>query len=146
LHALQAAALGDYGDALADLRSLRYGLRDGHNRLKQHLQEIDRRLVTFAPGLLCGLQPFAPAITARALAPYLEQKNVLQVGEPTFRAQQADTCVIEGLLALELGDTDAARSAFTLGQQLCTEPPGAVVPFAGGPIAGCYLGKLSAQH
>jgi tetratricopeptide (TPR) repeat protein len=142
LHVLQTAAVGDYAQARGELRAIRSGLQTGHERLKETQRGVENQLWTFLPGLLSGPSPFLPAYTAQALGPFLQQRTILQVGEPALLAQQADLCVLEGLLALEQGDTEAARSAFAEAQQLCDQPAGTAAPFAGGPIAARYLGKM----
>jgi hypothetical protein len=145
LHMLQAAAVGDYAQAGEDVRAIRSRLRAGRERLKLQQQELDRRLSIFIPGLLSGPPPCVPAFAIQVLGNLLKERALYEAWDPAVRAQQADLCVLEGLLALEQGDTDAARSAFAEAQELCVEPPGAAVPFAGGPIAGSYLRKLNAQ-
>ena len=85
--------------------------------------------------------PFLPAFTARTLGAFLEKRNAFRAGEPALRAQQADLLVLEGMLALEQGDTSAARASFAEAEEL-----GAGVPFAGAPIAARYLGKLNARR
>jgi hypothetical protein len=140
LHVLQTAAVGDYAQAREELRAIRSGLQTGHSRLKQQQGEVEKALWTFVPRLLSGPSPFGQAYTAWALGPFQENRAMLQAGEPALRAQQADLLVLEGLLALEQGDTEAARVAFSEAEKMCAEP---VTPFAGGPIAGRYLGKLT---
>jgi hypothetical protein len=140
LHTLQAAAVGDYGEARDELRVVRTGLKAGHEQLAQQLREVERDLWEFVPGLLSGPRPFPAVVVAQFLGTYLDKRTALQAGEPALRAQRADLCVLEALLALEQGDTAAARSAFAEAQEL-----GAAVPFAGAPAAALYLGKLNAQ-
>jgi hypothetical protein len=146
LRALGAAALGDYAEARDNLRAIRAELQAGHRRLLQQPRDFDRAARSLVPGLLAGPPPFLPAFTTLALARVVEQKAIFEAGERFLRAQQADLCVMEGLLALEQGDTGAARSAFAEAQELCTRPPGDAVPFAGRPIAAGYLGKLNANE
>jgi hypothetical protein len=143
LHVLQAAAVGDYAQAREELHAIRSEVQAGHQRMKEAQREIDRHLWTFVPRLLSGPSPFLPAFTLQTLSPFLEHRASLQVGEPALLAQQADLCVLEGLLALEQGDTEAARSAFTEALRLCDPPAGPAVPFAGEPIAARYLGKMT---
>jgi hypothetical protein len=143
LHVLQSAAVGDYARAREDLRSLHAERRVGRERLRQQQRTFNRRVLALVPGLLSGPSPFWPAYTARGLGYLLAERAALQTGEPILRAQQADLYVLEGLLALEQGSPAAARSAFTRAQQLCAQPPGPSVPFAGGPIAAGYLGKMT---
>jgi len=146
LHAVQAAAVGDYAVAREEVASLRAGRQAGLDLLMRQQPDIDEGLRQFVPGLLSGPPPFLPAFTAQTLAGYLDKRAALKVGEPALRAQQADLCVLEGLLALEQGDTGAARSAFAEAQKLCARPAGGAVPFAGAPIAERYLGKLNARQ
>jgi len=147
LHLLQAAAVGDYDQAGEEVRAIRARLRAGQDRLKVQRREIDRRLSLIIPGLLSGPPPFVPAAFAiQVLGPRLQERALYEAWDPSVRAQQADLCVLEGLLALEQGDSDAARSAFTEAQELCADPSGTTLPFAGGPIAASYLSKLSARN
>jgi hypothetical protein len=141
LHALQAAAVGDYAQARGELQAIGAGLRIGHERLVQQQRDAERRALSFLPGLLSGPAPFGPAFAAWTLGPFLEARTALETGEPTLRAHRADLDVLEGLLALEQGDPAAARRAFAEAQELCRTP--SPVPFAGGPIAAAYLGKLA---
>jgi hypothetical protein len=144
LYVVQAAAVGDYARAQEGLRAIRGGWQAGHRLLRQQQEPLERRIATSLPGLLSGPAPFLPAYTAQALVPLLGQKVALAVGEPTLRAQAADLYVLEGLLALEQGEPDTARSAFAAALELCDRPPEAAAPFAGRPVAVRYLGKLSA--
>jgi len=146
LHALQTAAVGDYAAARGEVRAIRSGLKAGHQMLQEQQREVEKRLWPFVGGLLSGPRPFLPAATVEALGPYLENRTALQAGEPALRAQQADLYVLEALLALEQGDTAAARSAFAEARELCANPPGAVIRFAGAPIVALYLGKLNGQE
>jgi hypothetical protein len=143
LHALQAAAVGDYAEARGELAAVRAGLRADHERLQTQLREVDRFQWPFVGRLWAGPRPIEAASAAEALVSYLEIRAVLRAREPTLRAQQADLLVLEGLLALEQGDTAAARSAFVEAQGLCA---GDAVPFAGAPIVALYLGKMSARE
>jgi hypothetical protein len=143
LHLLTAAALGDYADARADLGVSRAVLRTRNDRMRQTLADSDRRARAFLPALLSGPPPFVPAVAAEALVQLREEKTLLEIGERSLRAQQADLCVLEGLLALEQGDTEAASAAFALTQKLCEQPAEAAVPFAARPIAAGYLGKVT---
>src|SRR5262249_44015883 len=106
-------------------------------------RDLERHLWTFVPGLLSGPSPFLPAFTAHTLSPYLQHRATLQVGEPALLAQQADLCVLEGLLAAEQGDTAAAHAAFAEALQLCDPPSGSRAPFAGEPIAVRYLSRMA---
>jgi hypothetical protein len=143
LHALQTAAVGDYAQAREELRAIRSEVQAGHQRMKEGQRDIDRHLWTLVPRLLSGPSPFLPALTVQTLSPFLEHRASLQVGELALLAQQADLCVLEGLLAQEQGDTEAARSAFAEALRLCDPPAGPAVPFAGEPIAARYLGKMT---
>jgi hypothetical protein len=146
LRVLAAAALGDYAEAREDLQAIRGEIRAGHDRLRQQPRDFDGAARALVPGLLAGPPPFLPAFTTLALGRVLGQKAVFEAGERILRAQQADLCVTEGLLALEQGDTGAARSVFAEAQKLCAQPDGSTVPFAGRPIAVAYLGKLNARQ
>jgi tetratricopeptide (TPR) repeat protein len=143
LHVLQAAAVGDYVQARGELGAIRAEVQAGHQRMKEAQRDIEQHLLTFVPRLLSGPSPFLPALTVQTLGPYLEHRATLQVGESALLAQQADLCVLEGLFALEQGETDAARSAFAEALRLCDPPSGPAVPFAGEPIATRYLGRMA---
>jgi hypothetical protein len=80
---------------------------------------------------------------ARTLGLLVEERTALKELEAILRGQQADLYVLEGLLALEQGDTATAQLAFRRAQKLSARPRGAAVPFAGGPIAADYLGKMT---
>src|SRR5262249_4527077 len=143
LHALQTAAVGDYAQAREELRAIRAEVQAGHQRMKEAQREIDRQLLTFVPRLLSGPSPLLSATIVPTLAPFLEHRATLQLGEPALLAQQADLYVLEGLLALEQGDTEAARAAFSEAVRLCDPPAGPAVPCAGEPIATRYLSKMT---
>jgi hypothetical protein len=145
LHALEGAAVGDYLQARGELRALSAELHAGEEQLRQQRRDIDNRIWAFLPGLLSGLPPFRSAFTAQAVARTLQEKPVLEAGERALRAQQADLHVLEGLLALEQGDPEAARVAFAEAQELCAPSAGGAFQFAGGPIAGGYLGDLKGK-
>jgi hypothetical protein len=145
LHLLQAAALGDYSQARDELREIRSRLYAAQDLEKQRQRALEGLLVTLVPRLISGPPPLAPAVTAQTLGPIFLEISRSRAVEPTFRGQRADLFVVEGLLDLEQGHVDAARSAFTQAQQLCAEPAGGQVRFGGGPIAASYLGKLNAQ-
>jgi hypothetical protein len=145
LRTLQAGALGDYAQARDALGEIRARLQSAQDSQKQQLQEIDRLLVSRFPGLLSGPLPLAPAVTVQAISPLLAARAQCLAAEPTFRAQRADLFVLEGLLDLEWGATDAARSAFTEAVELCTPLDGPAIRFAGRPIATSYLGKLNVK-
>jgi hypothetical protein len=144
LHLLEAAAVGDYDQARVDLRATRADLRARHDRLRQQPRGLEAQAWALLPGVLSGPLPFLPAFSTLALGQTLAQKAALEAGEQALRAQQADLAVLEGLLALEQGDPDAARSAFAEAQELGAPPAGAAAPFAGRPIATGYLGYLTA--
>ena len=133
--------MGDYAVARGELDSIRAGLKTGHDLLARQRRAFEDALPQLVPGLLCGPDPFLPAFTARTLGAFLEKRNAFRAGEPALRAQQADLLVLEGMLALEQGDTSAARASFAEAEEL-----GAGVPFAGAPIAARYLGKLNARR
>src|SRR5207237_9515393 len=105
LHVLQAAAVGDYGQARGDLRAIRSGLRAGHDRLERQLRGFERGERELLPGLLAGPPAFLPGFTAQILGRLLGDKAALQDGERILRAHQAELCVLEGLLALDQGAT-----------------------------------------
>ncbi|HEX5269941.1 MAG TPA: hypothetical protein VFW33_05620 [Gemmataceae bacterium] len=145
LHALQSAALGDYAEAREEVRAVRSGLKAARQRVAEQRRLSGDQLWQFTGGLLAGPPPFLPLATAGILGPYLENRAALQVGVPALRGQQADLCVLVGLLALELGDTAAARAAFAEAEALCAAP-GDTVPFAGAPIVALYLGKFTGRE
>jgi hypothetical protein len=142
LRVLQAGATGDYAEAREDLRTIRAGLRAGHDRLQAQLRDLEYGELGLMPGLFAGPPPFLPAFTARTIHRLHEQRTALQAGEPLLRTHEADLCVLEGLLALEQGDTEDARLAFTMAQQLGEPPAAAAVRFAGAAIAADYLPRL----
>jgi tetratricopeptide (TPR) repeat protein len=137
LHVLTAAAFGDYAQAREDLRALRAAQRAECDRLQQGMHALQTSGRELLPSLLSGPLPFLPAFTALVLGHAFEEKKILETRLRTFQAQQADLCVLEGLLALEQGDTGTARSVFAEAQKL-----GAEVPFAARPILVAYLDKL----
>ncbi len=145
LDVLQAAAVGDYAQAHRQLRAIRSGMEAGHDRLKQRLRLFEGRENALLPGLLSGPPAFLPAFTARTLTQFLQERMGLQAVERVLRAQQADLCVLEGLLALEEGATAVARSAFAQARQLSMQPPGTPVPFAGEAITAEYLSKMNVK-
>jgi hypothetical protein len=141
LQALGAAAVGDYAQARAALSTIRSGLRAAQLRVARQLGDPGRGDLTLLPGLLSPSPPFLPAFLAQSLRRAQERRAVLRAGEADLRAQQADLCVLEGLLALEQGAPDDARLAFAAAREL-VEQPGGAVSFAGGRIAAVYGGKL----
>jgi hypothetical protein len=143
LRTLQAGALGDYAQARNALGEIRSRLLSAQDSQQQQLRDIDRLLVNRIPGLLSGPPPLAPAVTVQAIIPLFAARAQCLAAEPTFRAQRADLLVLEGLLDLEWGATDAARSAFTEAVELCTPSDGPAIRFAGRPIAASYLGRLN---
>jgi tetratricopeptide (TPR) repeat protein len=136
LYVMQAAALGDYGQAQVALRTIRTGREAGHGGLKQRLQQPRRGDWELVGGVLSG-QPILPAFAAGALG---QSFTALQAGERFLRAQLADLCALEGLLTLEQGATEEARGLFAEALRLSTEPSGASIPCAGRPIAASYWG------
>jgi hypothetical protein len=146
LAALQGAAVGDYAQARGALHTIRAGQFAGRERLIGQLRGFQRDVPTLVPALLSGPLVYLPAFTALTLA-YLDvQQNVLRTAEPMLRGQEADLCVLEGLLALEEGDTEAARTAFAEAQQLSAPSVESATPFAGRRISVSYLRKLNAQR
>jgi tetratricopeptide (TPR) repeat protein len=136
LQTLAAAALGDYAEARLSLRALRAALQAGSERLKQQRQ-LERGGWQLVVGLFSSPSPLPLLFSAQALGLSLQRKAALAATERDLGAQQADLCVLEGLLALEQGATDDARSAFLQAQRL-----GASTPFAAAPIVGGYLPRL----
>jgi len=133
---LETAAVGDYAQCRQDMRALRRQVRTEYDQLRLQVRAVERRLPVFLPSLLPAVPPFLPAFVAWDLGHTLEEGKGR---ERTLRAQQADLCVLEGLLALEQGDVSAARALFAEAQEW-----GATVPFASRPIAVGYLNKLQA--
>jgi hypothetical protein len=146
LAVLQGVALGDYTQARLALNTIRAGRFAGRERVIAQLRGFHRDFPALAPTLLTGPLVYLPAFMAMTLAHLDVQRNVLQTAEPMLRGQEADLCVLEGLLALEEGDTDAARTAFAESQQLTGQPGETAIPFAGRRIAVNYLRKLNAQR
>jgi hypothetical protein len=146
LHMLEAASVGDYVQARGDLRAARAAQHAEHDQLRQAVGGIERQSWAMLPGVLSGPPLFLPAFLAREVVPALELKMVREAQERALRAQQADLCVLEGLLALEQGEPDEARLAFAQAQELCAGPPETAAPFAGRSIAISYLGNLNAKE
>jgi hypothetical protein len=146
LRAVQAAAIGNYAEARGALGAIRNGLRVGNDRLSWQLRQIDLRDVALLPGLFCGPPPFLPAFFADFLNRSFQERTALQVGEPALRAHQADLCVLEGLLALEQGAPEDARSAFLHARRLCAASGSPGVAFAGESIVGSYLSWLGERE
>jgi hypothetical protein len=86
---------------------------------------------------LAASPPFLPAFTLLLRGRVLEERLLM---ERTLRVQQGDLCVLEGLLALEQGDVDAAWSAFTEAKGRAED-----TPFAGRAIAVDYIHQLKAH-
>jgi hypothetical protein len=164
LRVLQSAAIGDYAQAQADLRSIRVELGAGRKRMRERLDRFDDQVWAYLPGLLSGPSPLPLALTAYRLQRAIDEKEALQIGESALRAQQADLCVLEGLLALEQGNARAARSLFAEAMELAAPPApltlpsppaeggegrvrgtAAAVPFAGAPIAESYRNILKVE-
>jgi hypothetical protein len=146
LRTLQTAAVGDYAEARDEIAAIRAEWNSGLEAVRQQRPFIEDRVLRLVGVMLSGPQPFLPQAAARSLGPYVAHRDALRAGEPALRAQQADLFVLEGLLALEQGDTAAARSAFAEAQARCAGPANEAVSFAGAPISGLYLGKLSARE
>jgi hypothetical protein len=146
LLALQAAAVGDYVQARAALSTIRSGLRAANQRIRQQLQDPGSGDLRLLPGLLSGPPPFLPAFVAQTLRRSGDRRAVLRTGEASLRAQQADLCVLEGLLALEQGVPDEARLAFATAQELVEQPPGPAASFAGARIAAAYWSNLHSKE
>jgi hypothetical protein len=142
LRLLQSAAIGDYAQAREDLHAIRAELTFARDAIQEQLDKFDNRLRTFIPSFLSGPLPILPTLTALELQRALNEKQLIEISALVLRAQQADLCVVEGLLALEQGDTDAVRTVFTEARELGSQEPAATIPFAGAPIAAFYLSKL----
>ncbi|HEY7330360.1 MAG TPA: hypothetical protein VH592_22160 [Gemmataceae bacterium] len=138
LHVLQTAAVGDYGQCREELRAIRVVKHAEHDRLRQQASVFERRNLELLPSLLAASPPFLPAFTIVLLGRVLEERMLL---ERTVRAQQGVLCLLEGLLALEQGEVDAARAAFTEADELAE-----TTPFAGRAIAVGYLHQLKAYQ
>jgi hypothetical protein len=145
LHALATAAAGDYGQAREGLREIRARVRADQDQPRQERRGLERDAPLLVSGLLSEPPPFLPAFRAQVLGRLLDKRARAEAGERTLRAHEADLGVLEALLALEQGDTEAARSAFAEAQELCAPAAGPAIPFAGRPIAAAYLEKLSAK-
>jgi tetratricopeptide (TPR) repeat protein len=145
LRLLQSAAVGDYAQAQADLRALRAELGAAREQMREQLRGFDSRVWTFLPGLLSGPNPMLPAFTAQTLERAMDERRAAELSESALRAQQADLCVLEGLLTLEQGKPSPARAVFLEAQQLGASDSKALISFVGAPIAGSYLSKLKAE-
>ncbi len=115
-------------------------------QLRVFQRSFQREFPTLVPALVTGPLPYLPAFMALTAANLDVGRIVLEMAVPTLRGQEADLCVLEGMLALEEGDTDAARTAFAEALQLTEQPGQPEVPFAGRRIAVSYLRKLNAQR
>lgn len=144
LHALGAAALGDYAQARTDLAAVRADVHAAHARLRQQPRDLQRDVLRHVPGLFSGPPHILSAFTYEIIAGRIADEKLLEWSETSLRAQQADLLVIEALLALEQGDTQAARAAFLETEQLCGPAAGPEVSFGAKPIVTGYLGKLGA--
>lgn len=137
LHALAAAALGDYAQAHDDLHALRGGLRAREERRRLEQRDIVRGAPILVPGLFLGPTPFLPAQAALDLGRLMQSKARYAAEERSLQGQQADLAILDGLLALEQGQTNAARASLAEGEKTA-----AAVPFAGRSIAASYLSLL----
>jgi hypothetical protein len=146
LRVLQSAAVGDYAQARTDLQTLRAELGAGRNLMQQQLRGFEGRVWTLLPGVLSGPSPFVPAQSILALRRASNERDAIEVGESSLRAQQADLCVLEGLLALEQGNTDAAAKLFTEARDLGAQTSAKAVSFAGAPIAAFYRSKVKGKE
>jgi hypothetical protein len=136
---VQTAALGSYEPARTTVRGLRAGLAAGSERMKQLRQPLERGEAELVMAVFGSPPPLQPLFAVKALSLSRQQQAALAAAERSLLAQQADLCVLEGLLALEQGETDEARSAFLEARRL-----GAQTPFAAAPIVGGYLPGLMA--
>jgi hypothetical protein len=139
---MQTAAVGDYALAREQLRSLRIDRAGRQEQMKQLLEALQVQIRLNLPFLLSGPPAYLPAHAASELGQLEQVRLRLQAIERCMRAQQADLRVLEGMLALEEGDTKAAQLAFIDAQKMGQETSGHSLHFAGKPIAGSYLDKL----
>ena len=144
---LQSAAAGNYAQAQADLRTIRAELDVGRAMMQKQALAFAGRFWLYLPPLFSNSAPFLPTVGTLALKQALNERERIEVSESALRAQQADLCVLEGLLALEQGDTAAARAVFAQAQELGApgSSPTAVSP-ACTPISTLYFGKLKSQE
>jgi tetratricopeptide (TPR) repeat protein len=137
LHVLEAASVGDYAQCRDDLRGIRAAQQANQEQLRLQGRALEGSIRALLPSLVTGPSVYLPAFTALALAHAVEQNKENEANLQSLDGQQADVCVLEGMLALEQGGLEAARAAFAEALKLGTD-----VPFAGRPIAAVYLGKL----
>jgi hypothetical protein len=141
LHVLQSAAVGDYAQAREDLRAIRAELTTARREMDEQLRRFDDRVWRFIPGFMAGHAPFVQTLTALDLQRTLAEKQVIELSASTLRAQQADLCTIEGLLALEQGSTEAASLLFAEADRLGSETAENPVRSVSAPMAAYYLSK-----
>jgi tetratricopeptide (TPR) repeat protein len=146
LRVLQTASVGDYARAQESLRTIHGGLGAAHDMTMKRVKALRNRDDVMIGSMFSGPLIYLPAAIAGMIDKDVHERTDLQNGEGVVRAQQADLLVLVGMLALEQGSTDKARSAFSTAQKLCEQPSGATVPFAGESIVNCYLGKLRGQE
>jgi hypothetical protein len=146
LHLLQSAAIGDYARAQEDLQALRAELAYAREEIQKQLLKFENRLWTFIPGLVSGPSPILPTMTALELRRALNEKQFIELSGLSIRAQLADLITVEGLLALEQGNSEAAYLLFEQARALDSADSNLSVPSAGGRIAAYYLGKTKAQR
>jgi tetratricopeptide (TPR) repeat protein len=148
---LQAAASGDYAVAAEMLREIRARLQAASQQLestRRRVELVRADVRQFLIGELGLTQPHLRLI----LPPLLERRmeamallaNDLSVleREPLLHAQQADSLVVEGMLALEQGSPAAARRAFQDALALCPKRPNQRAEFAGWSSALSYLRRI----
>jgi hypothetical protein len=142
LHVLEAAALGDYTQARADLAAIRADVQATHTRFSQQPRDLQRDVLQLVPRLFTGSPPFLTALALQSIRHRFEEEALFEASEATLRAQQADLCVLEALMALEQGETQAARSLLLETQQLCGAGERPEVPFGAKPIVSGYLARF----
>ncbi len=141
LFAVQAAALGDYADARAGLQSLGKALQTTEDRIAGQSRNLERGDRIWLPTLFAA-PPLLPLFTAQLLINSQQQRDSLLDTVHLLKAQEADLCVLDGLLALEQGLPLVARKSFIEAEGLGNAAQPTLSTFAGAPIAGTYLGKL----
>jgi tetratricopeptide (TPR) repeat protein len=141
LHLLQSAAVGDYAHAREDLQTIRAELMAKRDAIQQQLRNFDNRVWTFLPSFLSGPSPILPTLAALDLRRTMNEKQLMETGALALRAQITDLLTVEGLLALEQGNTDAAHALFDEATRLGSDASDHSVPSVGAPIAGYYLSK-----
>jgi hypothetical protein len=142
LHVLEAAGVGDYAQARGELRTIREALQIDLDRLQRQVLAAERRFWDYLPALWSGPPRFLPALTAKTLIPFYLEQTILKARAGALAAQQADMFVLEGLLALEQGDTVAARTALSEADRRCTLTNASGILCASRPIIAFYLGRL----